>query len=187
MRRSLGALSDVTEDDEHHSSNVPPPPPSITSPQRNDRQSVASQFSDVSELQDFLADDYVEKFKARSPPPAPRLRRAPSLDQPSTPTSSAHAPLHTLTQCEFISGCSDPKVDDEAFEDFQIPEPPTPETPVDGDKARGADGKMAPPSVVLHCAQRWRTRDGPDAAKRLLPVRIVMGNGAVGQQTNAAY
>ena len=109
------------------------------------------------------------------------------LDQPSTPTSSAHAPLHTLTQCEFISGCSDPKVDDEAFEDFQIPEPPTPETPVDGDKARGADGKMAPPSVVLHCAQRWRTRDGPDAAKRLLPVRIVMGNGAVGQQTNAAY
>ena len=86
MRRSLGALSDVTEDDEHHSSNVPPPPPAITSPQRNDRQSVASQFSDVSELQDFLADDYVEKFKARSPPPAPRLRRAPSLDQPSTPT-----------------------------------------------------------------------------------------------------
>ena len=86
MRRSLGALSDVTEDDEHHSSNVPPPPPAITSPQRNDRQSVASQFSDVSELQDFLSDDYVEKFKARSPPPAPRLRRAPSLDQPSTPT-----------------------------------------------------------------------------------------------------
>ena len=59
MRRSLGALSDVTEDDEHHSSNVPPPPPAITSPQRNDRQSVASQFSDVSELQDFLADDYL--------------------------------------------------------------------------------------------------------------------------------
>ena len=28
----------------------------------------------------------MEKFKARSPPPAPRLRRAPSLDQPSTPT-----------------------------------------------------------------------------------------------------
>ena len=85
-RQSLGALSDVTEDDEHQSSLPPPPPPAITSPQRNDRQSVASQFSDVSELQDFLADDYVEKFKARSPPPAPRLRRAPSLDQPSTPT-----------------------------------------------------------------------------------------------------
>ena len=106
------------------------------------------------------------------------------LGQPSS--SSAHAQLHTLTQCEFISGCSDPKVDDEAFEDFQIPEPPTPE-PADDDKARGADGKAAPPSVVLHCAQRWRTRDGPDAAKRLLPVRVVMGNGAVGQQTNAAY
>ena len=86
MRRSLGALSDVTEEDEHQSSRPPPPPAALTSPQRNDRQSVASQFSDVSELQDFLADDYVEKFKARSPPPAPRLRRAPSLDQPSTPT-----------------------------------------------------------------------------------------------------
>ena len=84
MRRSLGALSDVTE--EGDSARPLPPPPAITSPQRNDRQSVASQFSDVSELQDFLAEDYVEKFKARSPPPAPRLRRAPSLDQPSTPT-----------------------------------------------------------------------------------------------------
>ena len=86
-RQSLGALSDVTEEGEPHQSSRPPPPPaSVMSPPRADRQSVASQFSDVSELQDFLADDYVEKFKARSPPPAPRLRRTPSLDQPSTPT-----------------------------------------------------------------------------------------------------
>ena len=46
MRRSLGALSDVTEEGDS-ARPLPPPPPSITSPQRNDRQSVASQFSDV--------------------------------------------------------------------------------------------------------------------------------------------
>ena len=86
-RQSLGALSDVTEEGDSARLLPPPPPAAVLSPQRNDRQSVASQFSDVSELQDFLADDYVEKFKARSPPPAPRLRRAPSLDQPSTPTT----------------------------------------------------------------------------------------------------
>ena len=61
---------------------------------RPERQSVASQFSDVSELQDFLADDYVEKFRARSPPQVPRSRRAPSLDQPSTPTDAGEVMVH---------------------------------------------------------------------------------------------
>ena len=41
------------------------PAASNNEPAANDRQSVASQFS-YAELQDFLADDYVEKFKTRS-------------------------------------------------------------------------------------------------------------------------
>ena len=54
MRRSLGALSDVTEEDDSARTLPPPPPAAVTSPQRNDRQSVASQFSDVSNCRIFL-------------------------------------------------------------------------------------------------------------------------------------
>ena len=74
MRRSLGALSDVTEDDEHQSSSAAATSSNNEPAARRTRQSVASQFSDVSELQDILADARVEKFKARSPPPAPPIK-----------------------------------------------------------------------------------------------------------------